>query len=508
MSVVFSARGCAATTYGRSGRRSRAGRWWALPIAAVLTVSLTPVSNASSPRAEAVSAADCSQFTTPILRRVNPSNGVNLLTSSTEEAAAAAGTFTVDDGTSFNAAPLDAPGTVAVHRLTRPGSGNMVWIAGVAEIQNAVAKYGYVDIGGDFAASLTPSPCLEPVYRVRRGGIHEQVASAAQRDDLVAQGWVYEKIAFYAAPSSSTSPPVDPTPPPTDDDSQFTIAVIPDSQLETQSATDGRFAQRTQWLVDQRQELDLRYVLHTGDLVNWDDDTHSQYEVGSKAMKVLDDADIRWASAIGNHDTGAVCPGGSACPGKKVKVAVRDTTTYNTFFPTSRHPDLEGTFEPGKVDNSWSSFEAGGSSWLVLSLELWPRPEAMAWAENVVATHPDHNVIVITHNYLAGDGSIDAGGDYGVLRPTAIFDSLVNRYDNVKLVFSGHVGEAAARQDVRADGTTSAAFLGTFHSRVTNPVQLITIDTAADTVSRQVEAPWTGEQFPGLKLTYTNMGWE
>ncbi|GAA1996853.1 metallophosphoesterase [Nakamurella flavida] len=497
----------------------RRARWWTLPLAAVLTVSLAPVAQAAGTVGSqtaasrlAAAAVDCAALDVPVLRRVDPDSRVNLITTSAQEAtAAAADGFTQDEGSPFRVAPLDTPGLTAAHRLTNPRTGNLVWMAGATEITNAVARYGYVDLGGDFAVSTTAQPCLEPVYRLRLAGVHSQVVGTGARDSLVAQGWTYEKIAFWVAPAGAAPAP-GPTPAPSpgggDTDTSFTIAVIPDTQQEVLSGLDGRFAQRNSWLVDQRSALDLRYVLHTGDLVNWDTPDHSQYAIGSDAMQVLDDADIPWAAAIGNHDTGAVCAGGSACPGKRVRTAVRDTSTYNHYFPTSRHDDLQGTFEAGKIDNSWSSFQAGGSDFIVMTLELWPRAEVVRWAEQVIATHPDDNVIIVTHSYLDGSGGIYGGADYGVTSPQGLFDSLVNRYDNVKLVFSGHVGTADARQDVRADGTTSAAFLGAFHSNVTNPVQLITIDTAADTVSRRFTAPWTGDLFPGLELTYTNMGWE
>ena len=48
---------------------------------------------------------------------------------------------------------------------------------------------------------------------------------------------------------------------------------------------------------------------------------------------------------------------------------------------------------------------AGGYNWMVLTLELWPRNEAVDWAQ-AVAAHPKHNVIVVTHSYLNANGTI------------------------------------------------------------------------------------------------------
>ncbi|WP_420120753.1 metallophosphoesterase [Nakamurella sp.] len=292
------------------------------------------------------------------------------------------------------------------------------------------------------------------------------------------------------------------------DGRQFTIAIIPDTQNEVTRESDDRFSDRTSWLRDNRSSLNLKYVLHTGDMMNWDTPDHAQYAKGSAAMAVLDDASIPWAGAIGNHDTGATCTGGSACPGKSARVTVRDTWTYNAYFPVSRFPGIEGLFEPGKVDNAWSTFSAGGADWLVLTLELWPRPQVVDWAAQVVKDHPDDNVIVVTHSYLNQDAIIDgSNGGYGATSPQYLYSKVVAPNPNVKLVFSGHVGIAGSRVDTRADSTRVASFLGTFHSNTTNPTQLITIDPAADTVSTRFYAPANGQTWPQYETTVTDMQW-
>ena len=67
------------------------------------------------------------------------------------------------------------------------------------------------------------------------------------------------------------------TPSAGDGDGHFTIATYPDTQQEVFNWAGTRFIDRSQWLVDQRKALDLRFVVHTGDVVNWDTDAHEQY---------------------------------------------------------------------------------------------------------------------------------------------------------------------------------------------------------------------------------------
>ena len=78
--------------------------------------------------------------------------------------------------------------------------------------------------------------------------------------------------------------------------------------------------------------------------------------------------------------------------------------------------------------------------WLVLDLELWARPPVITWAKNVVATHPKHNVIVLTHAFLEADGSVsNSNGGYGATAPSTLWAAL-DDYPNVVMTFSGHVG--------------------------------------------------------------------
>lgn len=125
---------------------------------------------------------------------------------------------------------------------------------------------------------------------------------------------------------------------------KFTLAVIPDSQQEVLKAGDDRLQKRMEWIVANRKSLNLKMVLHVGDLMNWDTPDHIQYERASSAMAVLDHAGLPYVVALGNHDTAATTVGGKAAPGK-VNVNLRNTTTFNTYFPVARFKVLGGLFE-------------------------------------------------------------------------------------------------------------------------------------------------------------------
>jgi hypothetical protein len=326
--------------------------------------------------------------------------------------------------------------------------------------------------------------------------------SPADRDALVREGGQLQGVAFYASPEPT--PQLPPSPPA----DRFSIAVYPDTQKEVLSSTDTRYSERAQYLVSHRSELDLRFIASTGDNANWDTPNHDQYRVLDAGIKPLEAAGIPYSLAIGNHDSNATGVGGSARPGLDIHAEQRRTTTFNAFFNAGRFGAVKGAFEAGKVDNVWSAFEANGKKWMVLSLELWPRTSAVAWARQVVATHPDYNVIIATHAYLSADGGIsNSNGGYGDTPPTYLWDQVVKQYPNVKIVLSGHTGQARTRTDTGVNGNKIVTYLTAIHSDTTNPIRMLEIDTANGSIQTWVFGPRGNVGFAGGSGTQPGMTW-
>ena len=230
-------------------------------------------------------------------------------------------------------------------------------------------------------------------------------------------------------------------------------------------------------------------------------------------MAVLSTAKIPYAITVGNHDTAAVGwngiagstgYGGSAymsnpeCPIKLGKAAcrsiylVRNTAAFNAGFPVGSIKDVGGAFQAGRVDNIWTSFEAGGKKWLVLTLELWPRQAVLDWAKTVITSHAGHNVLIQTHSYLDANGTIStSNGGYGSTTPKAMHAQLVVPNPNVKMIFSGHVGTQASRTD-NPSGRKVLSFLVNDLGAAYNPVRVLEIDTVAGTVTSKLVSPKTG----------------
>lgn len=312
----------------------------------------------------------------------------------------------------------------------------------------------------------------------------------------------------------------------------FTIAVLPDVQRELWNLSDieNKYKGRLRWLAQNKTALNLKYVLCAGDVhdtdnlifssdksVNpryipgWPID-HFQYYHASESFKILDNAGVPYMLSLGNHDTGCVC-GGPACPvvagqTDTVPVELRNTSTWNTFYPPDRFPGMV-TCEVGKSDNSYRTFIVGALKWLVLSLESWPRAEMVTWAKSVLAAHPHHNVIILEHSYIDGSGNIIQTAEYGANSAQYVYDHLVKVYPNVKFVFSGHVDSSALRTDTGINGNKIYAALSCYHDTTNNWIRLLTFDVAQKTVKSRVYAPLTNASRSDAADTFTlpNVEW-
>jgi hypothetical protein len=221
----------------------------------------------------------------------------------------------------------------------------------------------------------------------------------------------------------------------------WSLVVLPDTQGYADRFPD-IFTAQTRWIADHAAALRIQYVLHVGDVTEWNGDVEWQ-----RARRAFDElGDVPLAVVPGNHD---------------YVVDQERRSRITEFVPVAELQALPGfvdLFEPGRTDNSAHRFEVDGEQWLIVGLEWGPRDEALTWAGAVIDAHPDHQAIVLTHAYLFLD---DTRYDWARHRgdqpwnphsyPAArwpdvndgeeIWQRVVNDRDNVRLVVCGHAAE-------------------------------------------------------------------
>ena len=237
----------------------------------------------------------------------------------------------------------------------------------------------------------------------------------------------------------------------------FTLAALPDTQFYCESWPH-HFYNQTGWIVDQIERQNLKFVLHLGDITN--QNTPEQWDVAQRAMTALD-GKIPYALLPGNHDYGDHGHADSR------------RTSLNDYFPLeqqSRLPAFGGAMEPGRLDNSFHTFQAGKHDYLVLALEWGPRDAVVDWANRVVADHPRHRAILTTHAYMYFDDTRYDWAKYqtrqqwnphsygtarlpeGTNDGEQLWQKLVSKHPNFILTINGHVcDDGLGRLTSRAD---------------------------------------------------------
>lgn len=312
----------------------------------------------------------------------------------------------------------------------------------------------------------------------------------------------------------------------------FTLISMPDTQRDLWDPThiQQNFDGRWQYIAANKDALNVKYVWQVGDLQDTDNlifstDTsvnpryepwnidHYQYFYASQGLSILEAAGIPYTLVNGNHDCGAVC-GGPACPlvagqTQAIPIEVRNTRTWNMFYTPERYPNWH-LYTPGKTDNHYVTFEAGGLKWLILSLELWARSPQIAWANDVFSKHPHHNLVLITHAYMNSDSSImNSNGGYGTNTGQYVFDNLVKLHANMRFVFCGHVGNSGYRTDTGVSGNKIYSFLDCYHDTTNNWMRLLTVNVPQAKITTKVYAPITNatRSESTANVTITGIDW-
>lgn len=185
------------------------------------------------------------------------------------------------------------------------------------------------------------------------------------------------------------------------------------------------FDQMTQWIVDNEREQSLKYVIHTGDVV---DHMNNEFEwiQADLAMKKLDQANIPYGVLAGNHDIGH----------KKLNYK-----KFGEYFGTERfqqHKQFRGAHKNNEAH--YDIIQASGHKFLIVYLGFGWNTDTLTWAQSIIKEHPEHTTILATHRYLQVDGKRSSDGEQ-------LFNELVVPNPSVQLVLSGHFHGTAQRFD-------------------------------------------------------------
>lgn len=219
--------------------------------------------------------------------------------------------------------------------------------------------------------------------------------------------------------------------------SEFTIVVLPDTQVYSERYPE-IFTSQTQWIVDNKDTLNIKFVVHVGDIVNHGG-LLKQWDNANYSMSIMD-GEVPYLVIPGNHDYNDKCAG-----------LPRNLSNFNHYFPHSRFEGYEwygGHYPLDGNQNNYGFFETKSEEYIVLGLEFCPTNATIEWANNVLDRYPGKKVILFTHLFMHFDNTRSKPGDrwhcdtYGCsggCNTEDIWNRIILSHPNVVFVTSGHV---------------------------------------------------------------------
>ncbi|HET9597399.1 MAG TPA: metallophosphoesterase, partial [Anaeromyxobacteraceae bacterium] len=248
----------------------------------------------------------------------------------------------------------------------------------------------------------------------------------------------------------------------------FTIAVLPDTQMYSDDpALTVHFEKQVEWVLAQREALNIVFVTHLGDVVDIGTDP-GQWERAMGALRpLLEQHELPLSIVRGNHD---------------------DPATFLEHLPPDAKAARKWTVgaSPSGLARA-QIFKVESLRFLHLGLQVDPTPADLAWADALLAS-PDYAylpVVVSTHDYL-GLGARTAVG-------RGLWESFVSVHPMIFMVLNGHVHGEAARVSHDAAGRPVYQMLSDYQDRNfggNGLLRLVTVDPVAGEMRVRTFSPW------------------
>lgn len=246
-----------------------------------------------------------------------------------------------------------------------------------------------------------------------------------------------------ATPMPTETPEPTPTPRPyCPPEGVYTVAWISDPQHYSAKFPE-LYDAMTLFLRDNREQLHLAYIMHTGDLVN-ETAKDAQWQVASTAQSYIDD--IPNGVLAGNHDCQS--PEGFG--------------PYATYFGEKRYRDRPwygGSYQDNR--GHYDLMTIGETDYLFVYMSYGPDKACLKWLNKIFAKYPERVGILLVHDYFEHDGA--ARSKQG----KQLYEQVVTKNPNLYLVFCGH-RYGAYRQTTALDDDNDGTPDRTVHEMMFN----------------------------------------
>ncbi|MBE6689900.1 MAG: hypothetical protein E7590_01285 [Ruminococcaceae bacterium] len=216
----------------------------------------------------------------------------------------------------------------------------------------------------------------------------------------------------------------------------YSFAIVGDIQYMTEwQAENGgtaHVANLHKWIADNIASKNIKFMAGMGDVTN--NNTAAEWQIAYEAIKQLN-GKIPYSVINGNHDLytgdGKVGPNG-----------INSYFGADEAYMSQFAGENGGLYEEGSARNTYTKFTVGSTKWLFINLDYSPTDDILAWANRVVADHPDHKVVMTTHGYMHMDGTPLSHEDSSSMSYNSgeeMWTKFVSLHENIVMVLSGHM---------------------------------------------------------------------
>lgn len=232
--------------------------------------------------------------------------------------------------------------------------------------------------------------------------------------------------------TSTPSPTPSPSPTPDPAMNPATLIWMSDTQGYSSSFPETLSAM-TQWIVDHKTDLNIQYILQTGDIVN-DTTREKEWQNATAAFDTLI-GEVPLIAIAGNHDIGGV------------------VHNYKFFHEMMLRQNYESypTFggEQALGRGRYDLVSIGHEDYILIGVGYSVQKSDAAWLDSVLKQYPERTAILLAHWYLELD-------DQAFSADSSVLHAVVAANPNVRYVLCGHrhgLKHVSERYDDSGDGT-------------------------------------------------------
>ena len=231
-----------------------------------------------------------------------------------------------------------------------------------------------------------------------------------------------------------------------------------------------------EWVDQNRTQMDIACVLHTGDLVN-NGNMGWEWDNFEPCREPYADS-IPFYPIAGNHDLGLTNKG------------------YEDFLSRRYYKDLPARqlYQNGKA--FYALLHAGGTEFLILGASYGCEEESIGFFQKALEAYPEDPAILLYHGYMTKKGVL-------LSQTELAYQEVVAVYPNVKLVLCGHNAGMKLRTDSfddDGDGVSERTVYSMMcnfqkYKRYGGQLRILRFDPADRSIEVRTYNPWRDQYY-------------